>query len=110
MSRGQCLLPFNPSFLGIDTYRAGTNRNSSIHSPIDSKSLNIVKAGEVAEWSNALDLKSSVPKGTVSSNLTLSVVALRTKQQMTIGKGAYSSSFPMVRFTDPCLYRELVTP
>lgn len=29
--------------------------------------------GEVAEWSNALDLKSSEPKGSVSSNLTLSV-------------------------------------
>ena len=35
--------------------------------------------GEVAEWSNALDLKSSVPKGTVGSNPTLSV--LKTPQR-----------------------------
>ncbi|VEP14874.1 hypothetical protein H1P_2940005 [Hyella patelloides LEGE 07179] len=30
-------------------------------------------SGEVAEWSIALDLKSSVPCGTVGSNPTLSV-------------------------------------
>jgi hypothetical protein len=42
-------------------------------SPIYPKSLNIVKSGEVAEWSIALDLKSSVPQGTVGSNPTLSV-------------------------------------
>jgi hypothetical protein len=30
--------------------------------------------GEVAEWSNALDLKSSEPKGSVGSNPTLSVL------------------------------------
>lgn len=35
--------------------------------------VKIKKPGEVAEWSNALDLKSSVPKGTVGSNPTLSV-------------------------------------
>ena len=31
-------------------------------------------SGEVAEWSIALDLKSSVPRGTVGSNPTLSVL------------------------------------
>lgn len=31
--------------------------------------------GEVAEWSNALDLKSSFPQGNVGSNPTLSVLS-----------------------------------
>ena len=35
--------------------------------------IEAISPGEVAEWSNALDLKSSVPKGTVGSNPTLSV-------------------------------------
>ena len=34
--------------------------------------------GEVAEWSNALDLKSSFPQGNVGSNPTLSVLHYRS--------------------------------
>lgn len=33
-----------------------------------------LRGGEVAEWSNALDLKSSVLRSTVGSNPTLSVL------------------------------------
>lgn len=42
--------------------------------------------GEVAEWSNALDLKSSVPQGTVGSNPTLSVEFVRPRIARITGK------------------------
>ena len=56
---------------------------ANIAKPIkDADSVFGITFGEVAEWSNALDLKSSVPKGTVGSNPTLSVCALLSLTQM----------------------------
>ena len=62
---------------------------ASFEFPHDFLTENCIASGEMAEWFNATVLKTVVPQGTLSSNLSLSAIVHNQPIQSVLGVGFF---------------------